>query len=196
MAAPVPTHPATPAAPSASSRLQSLDGVRGLAGAAIALVHHLGQKRSLGARRANVLAGSGALVVLLSVLPAHHDSDFERFIVRSGSDATRAVLAGLGAALVITALVLAEDSVAIARVLRWRPLLWLGAVSYSLYLIHLLTITMALDVLPHHRSTAGLLGVAAALVAAGAMRRWVEVPAQRWGKRLLAGRMRVATLAP
>lgn len=92
-----------------------------------------------------------------------------------------------GAVLLI---VLAQQPGAFQRLLRRAPLVWLGHVSYSLYLVHapVLVASMVLlhGVLP---LWAGLVvGMVAALAAAEVMRRLVEVPSRdlaRWAERRL-----------
>lgn len=93
----------------------------------------------------------------------------------------------------------AQQPGGLQRFLRRAPLVWLGRVSYSLYLVHVpvLVASMVLlhGVLPLW--TGLVVGMAAALLAAEAMRRLVEVPSRdlaRWAERRLR-RSQVAPLA-
>lgn len=116
----------------------------------------------------------------------------------SGHGLTRAGIFALGVVLLTLAAQAALDR-------RGRPLpalagqllraaVWLGGCSYSLYLVHPLVKTMTnswaarLD----GAALAGLTlaAILASVAAAGAMHRWVELPAQRLGKRLAQWRGR------
>ncbi|MFZ4408604.1 MAG: acyltransferase family protein [Paracraurococcus sp.] len=89
----------------------------------------------------------------------------------------------LGAALLMA---LATGSARARRILEVPPLLWLGRVSYSLYLIHvpvLLVVVHGLHgLLPLEALL--LLALAFALLAAEAMNRWVEQPSIALARRL------------
>jgi peptidoglycan/LPS O-acetylase OafA/YrhL len=87
-------------------------------------------------------------------------------------------------------IVVAQQPGAFQRFLRTGPLVWLGHVSYSLYLVHVPVLVASMVVLhgtlPLWASL--LAGMAAALAAAEAMRRLVEVPSRdlaRWAERRL-----------
>jgi peptidoglycan/LPS O-acetylase OafA/YrhL len=74
------------------------------------------------------------------------------------------------------------------RVLQWPALQWLGQVSYSLYLFHGVILVFSCHVIPQLGSPAAMaLGLLVSLVFAGLAYRWVERPAQEWGRRV-AGR--------
>jgi peptidoglycan/LPS O-acetylase OafA/YrhL len=92
-------------------------------------------------------------------------------------------MAGLGAALWIA---LAIGSSRVAAVLELAPLRWLGRVSYSLYLIHLVLLLSAVHLLYGRLPLWEILAavILASLVAAELMHRWVEVPAMTLGRRL------------
>ena len=89
----------------------------------------------------------------------------------------------LGAALLMA---LAIGSPRARRVLEVPPLLWLGRVSYSLYLIHvpvlLVTVHGLHGLLPLEALL--LLAIPLALLAAEAMNRWVEQPSIALARRL------------
>jgi peptidoglycan/LPS O-acetylase OafA/YrhL len=74
----------------------------------------------------------------------------------------------------------------IRRILNHPTLVWLGRVSYSLYLVHLpiLYVVTALGVPPPWITTA--IVAAASLGAAEIGARWVELPAMQLGRRLAA----------
>ncbi len=87
-------------------------------------------------------------------------------------------------------IVVAQQPSGFQRLLRRAPLVWLGQVSYSLYLVHALV--LAASVILLHESlpiwACVAVGAVAALVAAEAMRRLVEVPSRdlaRWAERRL-----------
>lgn len=99
-------------------------------------------------------------------------------------------------ALVITGIAAAPDST-LARALSVRPLLWLGKISFSLYMVHvalLRVLTPVLQRLTHSKLDAtGLLQVPAAwglawlalylatlLAVSAASYRFIEEPARRW----------------
>ena len=97
-------------------------------------------------------------------------------------------------------IVLAQQPGGFQRLLRRAPLVWLGQVSYSLYLVHA-PVLVASMVLLHGELPlwAGLVvGAVAALAAAAIMHRLVEVPARdlaRWAERRLRVRPR-STASP
>lgn len=79
---------------------------------------------------------------------------------------------------------LSQERSAIARVLGWGPLHWLGVISYSVYLVHapMMALVGVLSDLPvPHAFTVAIWGtMLAVLPAAAATHRWIERPAQRW----------------
>lgn len=84
-----------------------------------------------------------------------------------------------------------------------KVVLWLGAVSYSLYLVHLPVIDTVVaglwKVTPHSvlMAVAGVVvGAAISLAAAALLRRWVEVPALSWSHRVRARAARTPTADP
>ena len=90
----------------------------------------------------------------------------------------------------ILMIVLAQQPGAFQDLLRRRPLVWLGHVSYSLYLVHALVMAAAVlllhEVLPIWVSIA--IGAVLTLPAAEIMHRLVEVPSRdlaRWAERRL-----------
>ncbi|MCD0449518.1 acyltransferase [Actinocorallia sp. API 0066] len=79
-----------------------------------------------------------------------------------------------------------------------RPLMTLGAISYSVYLVHailLLPLHDRLDIGPSRPlALAGFLAATVAL--SWATHRWVELPCQRWGRTLAAPRPAPERAAP
>jgi peptidoglycan/LPS O-acetylase OafA/YrhL len=83
-------------------------------------------------------------------------------------------------------IVLAIEPGPFRSALRLAPALWLGRVSFSLYLVHVPVLVAGLHLL-HGEAPAWavpLLGGAAALLAAAVMHRLVEVPARYLGRRV------------
>jgi peptidoglycan/LPS O-acetylase OafA/YrhL len=76
--------------------------------------------------------------------------------------------------------VVVAESGAVARVLAWRPLQKVGAVSYGMYLLHLIVLDLVLRldarIGPTNRETRFVLCAALTLVAALLMYRWFERP--------------------
>jgi peptidoglycan/LPS O-acetylase OafA/YrhL len=83
-------------------------------------------------------------------------------------------------------IVLAVQPGGLREVLGMRPLVWLGRVSFSLYLVHV-PLLAGLALLLHGLvplGAAAALGVLASLPAAGLMHRWVERPSRDLAVRL------------
>jgi peptidoglycan/LPS O-acetylase OafA/YrhL len=165
---------------------------------------------------AGSFAGSAQLALFFVVgaaLAAHFDAVKARFagmpgFARIGLWCVSAVLlsipdyyisytlfffGSLAGAVLLLALCL--TSVQAQTLLAHAPARWLGRVSYSLYLIHLVVI-LALAHAFHARVSAGLLVVSAvpmALLAAEVMYRCIELPSQNLGRQLAA---RTAGKAP
>lgn len=72
----------------------------------------------------------------------------------------------------------------LARVLRHRVLVWLGAISYCLYLVHYSIYLFWREYLPH--SVALVVALATSLAVATLSWRYVETPIARWKQRRLA----------
>jgi len=89
-----------------------------------------------------------------------------------------------GAALfVLFSFVLCGASNALNRLLGSRPFVWIGLLSYTLYLCHM-AIFKAIETMFHvGPSAAAILGLPVALVYAQLMRTWVEVPILAWRRR-------------
>jgi peptidoglycan/LPS O-acetylase OafA/YrhL len=89
-----------------------------------------------------------------------------------------------GAAVGVIALTMGTPE--IRRILNHRALVWLGRISYSLYLVHLpiLYVVTALGLSAPWVTTVTV--IAASLAAAELGARWIELPAMRLGKQLAA----------
>jgi peptidoglycan/LPS O-acetylase OafA/YrhL len=88
----------------------------------------------------------------------------------------------------VALLVLAVGSLRADRLLSAAPLVWLGRVSYSLYLVHvpllIATVRLSYGVLPLWAAVLGVIPLA--LVCADGVHRAVEAPSMRLGRRLAA----------
>jgi len=94
-----------------------------------------------------------------------------------------------GAALIVATVALWPP---VQRMLGGRLLAWLGAISFSLYLVHFpIVVTFGQLFGPEHWWVGALVSVPLSVLLAQAMYRWVELPAQtlagRVGKRFAAG---------
>ncbi|WP_454131168.1 acyltransferase family protein [Microbacterium lacticum] len=70
----------------------------------------------------------------------------------------------------------------IGRVLNWRPIAWLGLISYSLYLTHRWLLIAGEEWIGG--VPGALAGIAAAILLSWALRAWVEKPFERLRKRI------------
>jgi peptidoglycan/LPS O-acetylase OafA/YrhL len=96
----------------------------------------------------------------------------------------RDFVAGLGAAYILMLALVPGGW--LSRLLRLRPLRWLGKVSYSLYLVHM-PILMTMAILLYKKAPPGPMlvpFVALSLIAAAVFHPWVEVPSMRLGRTL------------
>ena len=81
---------------------------------------------------------------------------------------------GLAAGLVIVSA--ATDSGGVARLLAWRPLVFTGRISYSLYVWHLLVLAAIVGGAHPHFGPRPVIGLAASFVVAAASFSFVERP--------------------
>ncbi|HEY9307032.1 MAG TPA: acyltransferase [Microbacterium sp.] len=73
----------------------------------------------------------------------------------------------------------------IGRFLNWKPVAWVGVISYSLYLMHRWTLEAAVYWLPQDLWVLGaFLAIAAAVLLSWGIRAWVEKPSEKLRKRL------------
>ncbi|MFF3181308.1 acyltransferase family protein [Rhodococcus pyridinivorans] len=89
----------------------------------------------------------------------------------------------LGLVLVFTA-VIRFPSFGPFRVLNWRPVVWLGVVSYSFYLVHRYFILWTDENLDVNKWIAAAIAFVMATAAAWLLHRWVERPAAKLRSRL------------
>jgi peptidoglycan/LPS O-acetylase OafA/YrhL len=89
----------------------------------------------------------------------------------------------------------AFSNTAVARFLRAPPLVWLGTISYSLYMVHApirMTIGKAAEAAIAHTGSPAVAWLVAALMfavtiaLAAILYSWVERPARRWIRRSIA----------
>jgi peptidoglycan/LPS O-acetylase OafA/YrhL len=96
-------------------------------------------------------------------------------------------MAGVGV-LAFPAIVLlaAQSDGPIARLCKWRPAVWLGDVSYSLYLWHWIVIQIASRTLSLEALGAAwyVIVIVMVLLLSWASARFIERPARDWGRRL------------
>ena len=79
--------------------------------------------------------------------------------------------------------ILAPDSW-IGRFLNWKPVAWVGVISYSLYLTHRWALIAAEEWIPAPHVVWASAGIAAAVLLSWGMRVWVEKPLEQLRKRL------------
>ena len=86
----------------------------------------------------------------------------------------------------VTVLVLALEAPAFKAILQTIILRWLGRISYSLYLVHLPIVYLVYNRLNGYEPPAAvcIAALAASLLTATAVNRWIEAPAHRLGRRL------------
>ncbi|HEY9266689.1 MAG TPA: acyltransferase [Microbacterium sp.] len=80
-------------------------------------------------------------------------------------------------------LIMAPRSV-IGRVMNWRPIMWVGVISYSVYLIHRPALMLAEEYLPGPLLLRSVIGIAATVLLSWAMLVLVERPFGKLRKKL------------
>lgn len=115
-------------------------------------------------------AGAGLLLILVSMMTFVRDTPFPGW---------RAMPPCLGASLIIAARL--EPGTVIGRILAWRPLVFIGLLSYSLYLFHWPTIVLAREAFGFDTGTAPVRMAVLATTFALAWLSWrfVEGPLRR-----------------
>ena len=132
------------------------------------------QLRSVHTRRDLALFAASALLLLATLV---WRNDFFRLSLRY-------TLQSLAIAPLIWLAVARADTPAF-RWLGWRPLVWLGRVSYTVYLSHQLILGFVQRLWPLHDGLRTLTITAVlTLLLAAAMQRWIEQPSARWRRRL------------
>lgn len=175
---------------------------RGLAGFALGTVCWFIHRRLAAARLGGASLIEGLAIAALFLAIALADSTFD------------AALVIVPAALVV--LVFAREQGALSQVLQTAPLEWLGRISYSIYMVHVMVLARMMDLLllasrgaerpiaeyalsglvPVKRMLLGPLEatlvqaamLAAVLVVAHFAWRWIEEPMRQWSRRLAARR--------
>jgi len=141
--------------------------------------------RAAGGVMVGVLAG---MVAAAALLPVYELSDH---------GTTRVLVLGLPAAVLVYAAMSLEMS-------GWKPprvALWLGEISYSLYMWHipvlLIAAVLMLGVLHSVPGAAAYwaAGVAGSIVVAAVAYRWIEAPVVAWANRLTRGKPRAVHAA-
>lgn len=103
------------------------------------------------------------------------------FVVRDAvfRETIRYTIQGL-ALFVLFSFILSGRSQFVTKVLSLKPVVWVGLVSYSLYLCHMAIFAAMSTLFDLDPLTAGILGLPIALLYVWAMRRWVELPIINW----------------
>ncbi len=141
----------------------------------------------LSSRSARVLGIAGAVAVGVSAFSIHE----------LGFSATVALLPVAGSCLLLAAGI--GSQVGVSRLLGLRPFVWLGDISFSLYLWHWPMIVFAKALYPYHPTRTAVVAVALSFLPAWLSYRYIENPI-RYSARLssrsrVAGRTAVALTA-
>ncbi len=113
-----------------------------------------------------ICAASGVGLLILGTLAL---ADARQF------PGTLALIPAIGTSLVLIALDLGDRSL-LSRGLAWRPLAWIGDLSYSWYLWHWPALVFAIVLFPSGGLTVTGVAIALSLSAAHASFRWIENP--------------------
>lgn len=123
-------------------------------------------------------------------------------VVHFTTDATHPWTHVLFSATVALALIgLVAGSSPVTRALTWRPLVWLGGISYGVYLFNQLGLHVAMRIVPERwglvsDGLAMMLGLAGTLVVCELLHRYLELPLMRYGRMLAGRRKSVQGCAP
>ncbi|KGR76206.1 acyltransferase family protein [Ureibacillus manganicus] len=119
------------------------------------------------------------IIFIISILLINAKSMFHIFEISSYKGPQIVALFGI-----MLLFILVLNSTLADKILTQRPLLWLGKVSYSLYLVHIPVIMATTIILGKYIAIefAFIIAIVLSLVAAGIAYRLVEVPAIHWGK--------------
>lgn len=128
-----------------------------------------------------------ALGIAIYLTTRRHDAASRRWSVMTATSAvltlalTESIAVGLLS--IVFALVVWLAAAGRLTLLRYGPFVWLGSISYPLYLLHEnigWSIQLQLGALGLSTTTTALVALAAILLLAAAVTRWVEQPAMRW----------------
>lgn len=145
-----------------------------------------------GLRRTTFAVGL-ALIAVPAYLWIPRDSIYFSVLSLEG-DALVRPLAACGFALMVLA---TASGGWVARALSWRPLEWLGAISYSLYLVHVPAQIMAIKAVPPPEDPLAwtLVAILSSLLAGWLLYRGVEAPAEVWRRKRKLRRQAAAAAA-
>jgi peptidoglycan/LPS O-acetylase OafA/YrhL len=91
---------------------------------------------------------------------------------------------GLSAAALASVVLVAAARTQVGGLLEWKPLVWTGTVSYSLYLWHVPILSLIGATALGHTALGSALALGLSVIAAVLSRRFVELPALRWRSRV------------
>jgi peptidoglycan/LPS O-acetylase OafA/YrhL len=66
------------------------------------------------------------------------------------------------------------------RWILWKPLCYVGLISYSMYLFHYVVMSAGQDHFPHHMVIVAIVSFALSVMYAWLVRVWIELPSRRW----------------
>ena len=160
-------------------------------GLAVCRIRLLENPVGSGVRRATFALGIAMVAVPTWLLVPRGSVDFVDLSL--AGDTVLRPLAAVGFGLMVLA---TASGGWVARALAWRPLAWLGGISYSLYLIHIPAQVLMLKVVSpiDHAWGWAALAFAASILGGWLLYKGVEAPSELWRRRRKL-RQRVATQA-
>lgn len=118
-----------------------------------------------------ILITGAAVVYLVSVMP----SDFGMTVGYT--------IQSIALAAVFVPLILAPRSI-LGRAMNWRPVAWVGVISYSIYLIHRPALIIAEEYIPAPQLVTAVIAIAVTVLLSWAMLVWVDRPFARLRQRI------------